>query len=101
MADGLLGGECTFVVVAYDAPQQSVVAHGNPVVVVQRDAGERGDVNLELHRVGNLLREQRVQCVNTLDDKHAVVGQLHLLAIILALASHKVVFGHLHALAFH
>ena len=68
LGDGLLGGIGAFIVVADDSPEQAVVAHGNPVVVVERDAGEGGDVDLVLQRVVDLLREQRVQGVDAFDD---------------------------------
>ena len=40
LGDGLLCGISPFVVVANDAAQQSVVADGNPVMVVERDTGQ-------------------------------------------------------------
>ena len=46
LADGLLSGVGAFVVVADYAAQQAVVASGNPVVVVERNAGESGYVHL-------------------------------------------------------
>ena len=39
--------------------------------------------------------------MDALDDEHRVAAQLQLLAVVLALACHEVVFGHLDALALH
>ena len=40
LADGLPGGECTLVVIAHYAAQQTVVAGRNAVMVVQGDTSE-------------------------------------------------------------
>ena len=40
LADGLAGGESSFVVITYDAAQQAVILRGNPVVVIERHASE-------------------------------------------------------------
>ena len=46
LTDGLTGGIGTLVVVADDAAQETVVLRGNPVVVVEGDAGQGGDIDL-------------------------------------------------------
>ena len=55
LGNGLLGGIGTLVVVADDTAQQSVVADGNPVVVVDGDTGEGGYIYLVFQRVGQFL----------------------------------------------
>ena len=40
LTDGLAGRECSLVVIAYDAAQQTIVLCGYPVVVVERYAGQ-------------------------------------------------------------
>ena len=101
LTDSLTSREGSFVVVADNATQQTVVLCGNPVVIVERDAGKGRDVNLVLGRIGNLLSEQGIQGVDTLDNQHAIVAQLKLLAIPLALTSYKVILGHFYYLALH
>ena len=81
LRDGLLGGKGAFVVVADDAAQQTVVANGNPVVVIQRDTGQRRGVDLVFHGIRNILRQQRVQSMDTFYDKYGVASQLQLLAV--------------------
>ena len=70
-------------------------------MVVERDAGQRRDVNLELRGVRNRLREQRVQRVYALDDEHAVALQLQLLTVILAFSCNEVILRNLYAFARH
>ena len=55
LTDGLTGRVGSFVIVTDDTAQQSVVANGNPVMVIQRDTGQRRDVDFVLQRVVNLL----------------------------------------------
>ena len=47
LADGLLCRIGTFIIIADDASQQSVVLCGNPVVRIEGNAGERRDVDAE------------------------------------------------------
>ena len=68
LGNGLLGGKGSLVVVADDTAQLAVVANGNPVVVVERDAGQCRNIDLVFQGVGNFLRQQGVQGVNTLND---------------------------------
>ena len=96
---GLLCGEGTLVVVADDAAQEAVVLCWNPVVVVERDAGERRYEDLELHRRGNTLGEQWVEGMYAFDDEYAVGLQLDALAVVLALSGDEVILGNLYALA--
>ena len=101
LADGLAGAEGSLIVVADDATQQAVVAGGHPVVVVERDAGEGGDIHLELLAVGDALGEHGVKGMDTLDDEHGVVLELKLLAVELALAGHEVELWDFHPLTIH
>ena len=45
LTDGLTGRECSLVVIAYDATQQAIILCGNPVVVVERYAGQGRNVD--------------------------------------------------------
>ena len=101
LRNGLLGSIGAFVIVADDTAQQSVVARGNPVVVIERDASEGRDIDLVRHVVGNLFRQQRVQGMDALDNQHRIARQLELLAVILAFARHEIIFGYFHFLALH
>ena len=101
LGDGLLCRVGTFVVVADDAPQQAVVAHGYPVVVVYGYAGEGRDVDLVLQRVIDLLREQGVQGVDAFDDEHCVTAQFQFFPVVLALARHEVVFRYFYPFSGH
>ena len=101
LADGLLCGESTFVVVADDAAQQPVVACRYPVVVVERDAGQRRDIDLVFQRVVYLLRQQGVQGVDALDDEHRVARQPQAFTVEFALAGDEVILWHLYRLALH
>ena len=101
LGNGLLGGICTLVIVTDDTAQQSVVANGNPVMVVQRYAGQCRDIDLVFQCIVYLLGQQRVQCMDTLDNQHGIVRQLQLLTVPFPLTRHKVIFWNLHALALH
>ena len=101
LTDSLAGSEGSLVVIADDATQQAVILRGNPVVVVELYAGKGRDIDLVLLRVGNLVGEQGVQGMDTLDDEYAVVAELELLAVPLALAGNKIVLWNLYYLALH
>ena len=73
MADGLLCCESTFIIIADDATQQTVITRRNPIMVVERDACQSGDKDLELHSIWNMLCENGIQRVNTFYDEHAVI----------------------------
>ena len=92
LADGLAGGVGSFVIVAHDAAQQSVVAYGYPIVVVEGDAGEGGDVDFVLQMVGDELCELGVKGMDALDDEYAVWGELYFLAVPLSLAGDEIIF---------
>ena len=57
LTDGLAGGIGTLVVVANDAAQQAVVLRGDPVVVIEGDAGQGRDVDLVFQFVVDACRE--------------------------------------------
>ena len=92
LADGLAGGVGSFVIVAHDAAQQSVVAYGYPIVVVEGDAGEGGDVDFVLQMVRDELCELGVKSMDALDDEYAVGGELYFLAVPLALTCDEIIF---------
>ena len=70
-------------------------------MVVQRDAGEGGNVDAELQRVLYLLCQQGVQCVDAFNNEYAVVVEFQLLAVPLAFARREVILRNLHTLALH
>ena len=101
LSNGLLRCKRTLVVVTDDASEQPVVARRNPVVVVERNACEGRNIHLVLGRVGNLLREQRIQGVNAFNDEHGIGPQLQLFPVVFALAGDEIVLRNFHALALH
>ena len=99
LVDGLAGGEGAVVVVADDAAQQPVVAGRHPVVVVERDAGEGRDEDLERILRRDLRDQLRVEGVDAFDQQHLAFRQLQVLAVVLAAARHEIEFRHVHHFA--
>ena len=95
LVDGLAGRERALVVVAHDAAQQAVVAGRHPVVVVQRDARERGDEDLEGARRGDLRDQLRIEGVDAFDQQHAARLHLQVLAVVFAASRDEVEFRHI------
>ena len=57
LADGLAGSIGTLIVVADNAAQETIVLRGDPVVVVEGDTGQGGDVDLVFQRIVDACRE--------------------------------------------
>ena len=68
-------------------------------MVVQRDADDGVDENLELGVVRNLVRKGGVEGVDAFHQKHCAVFYLERLAVVLAQAGDEIVFRHAYLLA--
>ena len=99
LVDGLPGRESPAVEIADDPSQQPVVAGRHPVVVVERDARERGDENLEGTLLRDLRNQLRIERVDAFDQQHAARFHLQMLAVVLAPPRHEIEFRHVHHLA--
>ncbi len=98
-AYALAGRYASVFVVAYDSAQQAVVGCGHPVVAVDGEGGERRDEHPELHFVGYLGGEFRVQSVYALDEQYASLLEAHAVAAVFAMAGLEIVGGQLHLFA--
>ena len=99
LAYGFLCRECALVVVAYDAAKQSIVAGGYPVMSIERNACERGDIHLIFAFIGHLGGKHGIESMYALYQQHFALAELQALAVIFALAGGEIKFGYLHRLA--
>lgn len=97
--DGVARREAAEVVVAHDATKQTGVGGGDPGVVVQRDGGEGRDVEFEDAALVDLGEELGVEGVDAFDDQYHVVGHLHGLTVVVAVAVFEVEGWEFHLLA--
>ena len=91
LLNGLAGGKCPLVVIPDNTPQQTVVAGRNAVVVIQTDAGERGNENPELAAVLDFVSKPRIEGVYSLYNQHASFAQALFLAVVLAHSGSEIV----------
>ena len=85
LADCLSSREGTLVIVTDNTTQQAIILRRNPVVIIERDTCQGRDIDSVFQSVRNILCQQRIQGVNSLNDKNTITRKTELLTIILTL----------------